>query len=118
MYSQPRILDPTRFTMSGPAQAIRAYIVGSFQELPPSIVDDIANGSVSLLGVVRLLGEYLTSEEEDTRTRAVQLLSEITCHFLEPTSPPPDKRAPSPAYSPSKPSEHYPPSSPTRSQMA
>ncbi|EST09581.1 RNAPII transcription regulator C-terminal [Kalmanozyma brasiliensis GHG001] len=69
--------------MSDPAQAIRAFIVGSFQELPPSIVDDIGSGSVSLLGVVRLLGEYLTSEEEEIRTRAVQLLSDITCHFLE-----------------------------------
>ena len=72
--------------MSGAAQAVRAYIVGSFQELPPSIVDDLANGSVSLLGIVRLLGEYLTSEEEDTRTRAVQLLSDLTCHFLDPTT--------------------------------
>lgn len=69
--------------MSDPAQAIRAFMVGSFQELPPSITDDIANGSVSLLGIVRLLGEYLTSEEEETRTRAVQLLSDLTCHFLE-----------------------------------
>ncbi|SPO27717.1 related to Transcriptional coactivator MMS19 [Ustilago trichophora] len=72
--------------MSDPAHAIRAYIVGSFQELPPSIVGDLANGSVSLLGVVRLLGEYLTSEEEDTRTRAVQLLSDLTCSFLDPAS--------------------------------
>lgn len=70
--------------MSDPAQAVRAYIVGSFQHVPPSIVDDLASGSVSLLGVVRLLGEYLTSEEEDTRTRAVQLLSDLTCHFLDP----------------------------------
>ncbi|SPO32503.1 related to Transcriptional coactivator MMS19 [Ustilago trichophora] len=72
--------------MSDPAQAIRAYIVGSFQELPPSIVADLASGSVSLLGIVRLLGEYLTSEEEDTRTRAVQLLSDLTCHSLDPAS--------------------------------
>ena len=71
--------------MSGPAQAIRAYIVGSFQELPPSIVDDLATGSVSLLGIVRLLGEYLTSEEEDTRTRAVQLLSDLAATFDERT---------------------------------
>lgn len=68
--------------MSDPAQAIRAYIVGSFQDLPPSIIDDLASGSVSLLGLVRLLGEYLTSEEEETRTRAVQFLSDLTCHFL------------------------------------
>ncbi|CBQ73970.1 related to Transcriptional coactivator MMS19 [Sporisorium reilianum SRZ2] len=73
--------------MSDPAQAIRAYIVGSCQELPPSIIDDLTNGSVSLLGVVRLLGEYLTSEEEDTRTRAVQLLAEIACTLLDPASP-------------------------------
>ncbi|TKY84635.1 hypothetical protein EX895_006537 [Sporisorium graminicola] len=72
--------------MSDPAQAIRAYMVGSFQEVPPSIIDDLTNGSVSLLGVVRLMGEYLTSEEEDTRTRAVQLLSEITCTLLDPDS--------------------------------
>ncbi|KAJ1573748.1 hypothetical protein NDA11_002646 [Ustilago hordei] len=72
--------------MSDPAQAIRAYIVGSFQDLPPSLINDLATGSVSLLGLVRLLGEYLTSEEEDTRTRAVQLLSHLTCHFLEPSS--------------------------------
>ncbi|CDR87364.1 related to Transcriptional coactivator MMS19 [Sporisorium scitamineum] len=75
--------------MSDPAQAIRAYIVGSFQELPPSIIDDLTNGSVSLLGLVRLLGEYLTSEEEDTRTRAVQFLSEITCTLLDSSSPQP-----------------------------
>ncbi|KAJ1022545.1 hypothetical protein NDA16_003534 [Ustilago loliicola] len=78
--------------MSDPALAIRAYIVGSFQELPPSIIDDLATGSVSLLGLVRLLREYLTSEEEDTRTRAVQLLSDLTCHFLE--SPPNNTQQP------------------------
>ena len=80
--------------MSDPAQAIRAYIVGSFQELPPSIIDDLGNGSVSLLGVVRLLGEYLTSEEEETRTRAVQLLSDITCTLLDPSSATPPTKEP------------------------
>ncbi len=75
--------------MSDPAQAVRAFMVGSFQQLPPSLVDDLATGAVSLLGVVRLLGEYLTSEDEETRTRAVQLLSDLTCHFLDPDTPPP-----------------------------
>lgn len=74
--------------MSDPAQAVRAFMVGSFQQLPPSLVDDLATGTVSLLGVVRLLGEYLTSEDEETRTRAVQLLSDLTCHFLDPDTPP------------------------------
>ncbi|KAJ9480095.1 DNA repair/transcription protein MET18/MMS19 [Pseudozyma hubeiensis] len=72
--------------MADSGQAIRAFIVGSFQELPPSIIDDLANGHVSLLGIVRLLGEYLTSEQEETRTRAVQLLSDVACHFLDPAA--------------------------------
>ncbi|SNX86054.1 related to Transcriptional coactivator MMS19 [Melanopsichium pennsylvanicum] len=72
--------------MSDPAQPIRAYIVGSFQDLPPSLIDDLAASNVSLLGIVRLLGEYLTSEDQDIRTRAVQLLSGFTCHFLDPAS--------------------------------
>ena len=80
--------------MSDLSQTIRAFIVGSFQQLPPSIVDDLANGSVSLLGIVRLLGEYLTSQEEDTRTRAVQLLSYITCHFLDTSAPLPPSKQP------------------------
>ncbi|KAN0059920.1 hypothetical protein ACQY0O_007892 [Thecaphora frezii] len=69
------------------AQAIRAYVVGSFQEPPPSLLDDLAGGRVSLLGVVRLMGEHLTSQDEQQRTRAVQLLSDIACHFLDPESP-------------------------------
>lgn len=72
--------------MSDPAQAIRAYMVGSFTELPPSVVDDVGKGNVSLLGIVRLMGEYLTSEDDQVRTRAVQFLSELVCRLLDPST--------------------------------
>ncbi|KAJ4000828.1 ARM repeat-containing protein [Lentinula boryana] len=37
----------------------------------------ISNGSTSLLNVVKVLGEYLTSEEESLRTKGVEFLSAV-----------------------------------------
>ncbi|EPQ29765.1 uncharacterized protein PFL1_02438 [Pseudozyma flocculosa PF-1] len=80
--------------MADHAQAIRAYVVGSFEHTPPSLLDDLSAGKVSLLGIVRSMGEYLTSQDEQQRTRAVQLLAEITCHFLDPARPAPTPSVP------------------------
>ncbi|PWN52408.1 hypothetical protein IE53DRAFT_378181 [Violaceomyces palustris] len=79
--------------MADPSHAIRAYMVGSFQELPPSIIQDLENGSLSLLSIVKLLGESLLDEQDEVRTRAVHFLADILAHFL-PTNPSNQQRKP------------------------
>ncbi|KIK61642.1 hypothetical protein GYMLUDRAFT_996292 [Collybiopsis luxurians FD-317 M1] len=40
-------------------------------------VSEISNGTISLLNVVKALGEYLTSEEDSLRTKGVEFLSAV-----------------------------------------
>ncbi|WFD19690.1 hypothetical protein MCAP1_001926 [Malassezia caprae] len=59
------------------AAAVRAYVDGTYDELPPSVRDDVASGALSLLALVRELGAFLTSESDTARARAVALLSGV-----------------------------------------
>ncbi|PKI84952.1 hypothetical protein MVES1_000880 [Malassezia vespertilionis] len=62
--------------------AIRAYVEGTFQEIPPSILEDVSSGKFSLLLLVRTLGASLTSEDDAERTLAVSLLSGVVVYLL------------------------------------
>lgn len=59
------------------AAAVRAYVDGTYDDLPPSVRDDVASGALPLLALVRELGESLTSESDTVRARAVALLSGV-----------------------------------------
>lgn len=60
-------------------QAIRAYVAEAFEpgSLPPPLSEALRSGSVKLLDLVKLLGEYLTSEDERIRSKGVELLAHI-----------------------------------------
>ncbi|WFD26586.1 hypothetical protein MNAN1_001569 [Malassezia nana] len=63
-----------------PSDAIRAYMDGGV-DLPSSICDDVTNGTCTLLTLVRELGEFLTSDSDTERARAVALLSGVVQHL-------------------------------------
>ena len=74
--------------MSTPSSAaIRAYVEGTYDELPPSVRDDVARGALPLLALVRELGEFLTSESDTVRARAVALLSGVVQHLAAQPAP-------------------------------
>lgn len=61
--------------------AVQAYVDGTYTDVPPSVLEDVASGSVSLLALVKALGPALTAEGDTTRTRAVALLSGVVVHL-------------------------------------
>lgn len=65
--------------MEHTAQLVRTYMINDSpgdSELD-EIVSDIASGKATLLHVVKNLGEFLTSENEDIRGKGVELLSSV-----------------------------------------
>ncbi|CAO1622601.1 unnamed protein product [Parajaminaea phylloscopi] len=60
-------------------QAIRAYVAEAFEagSLPPPLAHALRTRSITLLDTIKLLGEYLTSEDERTRSKGVELLAQI-----------------------------------------
>ncbi|WFD23306.1 hypothetical protein MEQU1_001995 [Malassezia equina] len=61
--------------------AVRAYVDGTYDDIPPSVRDDVASGIISLLTLVKELGDFLTSESDTVRARAVALLSGVVQHL-------------------------------------
>ncbi|KAF8637616.1 hypothetical protein AX17_002685 [Amanita inopinata Kibby_2008] len=63
--------------MESTERLVRTWITtGRDQELQ-EMVSEISNDRTSLLNVVKALGEYLTSEEDELRTKGVDFLSSI-----------------------------------------
>ncbi|CAO1628141.1 unnamed protein product [Sympodiomycopsis kandeliae] len=60
-------------------QAVEAFIAKAFEPgtLPPVLKDQLHSGSLSLLQLIRVLGEYLTSEDERIRSSGVELLAQV-----------------------------------------
>ncbi|KAJ3721001.1 ARM repeat-containing protein [Lentinula raphanica] len=64
-------------TSDSTERLVRTWMASERDEEITEIVSEISNGSTSLLNVVKALGEYLTSEEETSRTKGVELLSVV-----------------------------------------
>ncbi|KZT07275.1 ARM repeat-containing protein [Laetiporus sulphureus 93-53] len=62
-------------SMESLERPIRTWIASERSEEIDTIVSEISNGNSRLLDVVKALGEYLTSEEDEMRTKGVELLS-------------------------------------------
>lgn len=60
-------------------KAVQAYIAQAYEAgtLPPPLLAAFQSSSLTLLQLIRILGEYLTSEEERVRSRGVELLSQV-----------------------------------------
>ncbi|WWD20081.1 hypothetical protein CI109_104555 [Kwoniella shandongensis] len=56
---------------------IRTQISTSELNPPQDLIDGINNGSVALLEIVKALGEYLTSTEDDVRLKGLTFLSNL-----------------------------------------
>lgn len=63
----------------GAVQAVQAYIGKAFDagQLPPFLSSSLRSGTLSLLQLIRVLGEYLTSEDERVRSQGVELLAHV-----------------------------------------
>ncbi|WFD41301.1 uncharacterized protein MJAP1_004298 [Malassezia japonica] len=61
--------------------AIGAYVRGTYEEVPPSVLADVSEERVSLLELVKAIGPHLTSENDAERTMAVSLLSRVVSHL-------------------------------------
>ncbi|KAG6381494.1 Dos2-interacting transcription regulator of RNA-Pol-II-domain-containing protein [Boletus reticuloceps] len=65
------------------SESYRSYLINLLPLLSPTnthfvqhfIIPGISSGSADFLDIVKALGEYLTSEEDDLRTKGVQMLS-------------------------------------------
>lgn len=64
---------------TGAVQAVQAYIGKAFEpgQLPPTLSESLQSGALSLLQLIRILGEYLTSEDEQIRSMGVELLAQV-----------------------------------------
>lgn len=64
-------------------QSLRAFFSGAYKDdqaqsrIPTSVLNPIQSNQFSLLQLIRSLGEQLTSEDEELRSKAVNLLSDI-----------------------------------------
>ncbi|KAF9269073.1 ARM repeat-containing protein [Marasmius fiardii PR-910] len=56
---------------------VRTWMASGREEEVAETVSNINNGSTTLLNVVKALGEYLTSEEDQLRTKGVEFLSSV-----------------------------------------
>ncbi|ESK97793.1 dna repair transcription protein [Moniliophthora roreri MCA 2997] len=63
--------------MESTERLVRTWMASERDEEIAKIVSDINSGSTTLLSVVKALGEYLTAEEDQLRTKGVELLSEV-----------------------------------------
>ncbi|GBE89610.1 MMS19 nucleotide excision repair [Sparassis crispa] len=54
---------------------VRTWIASEREEEVQTIISEIAAGNVTLLQIVKALGEYLTADEDDLRTKGVEFLS-------------------------------------------
>ncbi|KAI0686671.1 ARM repeat-containing protein [Cytidiella melzeri] len=63
--------------MSTVERAVRTWIATERQNQIDEIVRAISAGDATILDVVKALGEYLTSEEDDVRNKGVELLTQI-----------------------------------------
>ncbi|CAL1714198.1 unnamed protein product [Somion occarium] len=60
---------------------VRTWIATEQQEEVDAAVAELSSGNASLLPLVKALGEYLTSEEDDQRTKGVEFLSSVLARF-------------------------------------
>ncbi|KAG7093965.1 hypothetical protein E1B28_007596 [Marasmius oreades] len=63
--------------MESTERLVRTWMASRRDEEITETVSNINNGSTTLLNVVKVLGEYLTSEEDQLRTSGVEFLSSI-----------------------------------------
>ncbi|KZT67370.1 ARM repeat-containing protein [Daedalea quercina L-15889] len=56
-------------------RVVRTWIASEQEEEVDTAVSEIGSGNATLLDVVKALGEYLTSEEDELRTKGVEFLS-------------------------------------------
>ncbi|KAI0372603.1 ARM repeat-containing protein [Pilatotrama ljubarskyi] len=54
---------------------VRTWIAAEQEQEVQEVASEIAEGKATLLDLVKSLGEYLTAEEDDLRTKGVELLS-------------------------------------------
>ncbi|KAL1941257.1 hypothetical protein VTO73DRAFT_7469 [Trametes versicolor] len=54
---------------------VRTWIAAEQEQVVEEAASEIAQGNATLLSLVKSLGEYLTSEEDDLRTKGVEFLS-------------------------------------------
>lgn len=58
-------------------RSVRTWMGSGREQEIDVTVSGIADGSTTLLNVVKALGEYLTSEEDELRTKGMEFLSEV-----------------------------------------
>ncbi|PFH51873.1 hypothetical protein AMATHDRAFT_74737 [Amanita thiersii Skay4041] len=63
--------------MESTQRLVRTWIATGREQEIDETVSEISNGQTSLLNVVKALGDYLTSEEEDLRSKGVDFLSSV-----------------------------------------
>ncbi|EAU90313.2 hypothetical protein CC1G_08995 [Coprinopsis cinerea okayama7 len=63
--------------MESTERLVRTWMATSRDEEVAQLVEDITAGKTSLLNVVKVSGEYLTSEENQIRSKGIELLSSI-----------------------------------------
>lgn len=75
-------------------QAIRAFVAEAFEpgQLPAPVSQALVTRSVTLLQMIKALGEYLTAEDEKTRSRGVELLAQIVIDFAPSSTVPEQKQ--------------------------
>lgn len=61
--------------MENTQRLVRTWMVSGRDEEVEETVSEISNERITLINVVKALGEYLTSEEDDLRTKGVDFLS-------------------------------------------
>ncbi|KAI0339641.1 ARM repeat-containing protein [Trametopsis cervina] len=67
--------------MSSIERAVRTWIASGRDSEIDEIVSAVSSSKITLLDIVKALGEYLTAEEDDLRNKGVELL----CHVIERT---------------------------------
>ncbi|EPT02988.1 hypothetical protein FOMPIDRAFT_1142982 [Fomitopsis schrenkii] len=63
-------------------RVVRTWIASEQEEDVNTAVSEVDNGNASLLDLVKALGEYLTSEEDELRTKGVEFLSLVLSKCL------------------------------------
>jgi len=68
-------------------QTLRAFFSGAFKDsiekVPSRILSSIQSNQLTLFQLIRQLGEQLTSEDEELRSKAVELLSDLVLALTE-----------------------------------
>lgn len=79
--------DPSTLQHQDPAAAVRAFVAGAYTSPPPALLNSIRGRTLSFLQLVRILGEYLTDEQDHIRARGLSLLSGVLQYLALPASP-------------------------------